>query len=82
MTAGTRRRLLRVVQAVALLLALGLLALVVAGFEAFGHRAQGARLARMERSPQWHAGHFRNPQPITNDWWGALTGLLHASQHT
>ncbi len=36
----------------------------------------------MERSPQWADGRFQNPQPLTNDLWGALTGLFHASEHT
>lgn len=66
------------------LLALGALVLVSAGvlslgWVAFGKRAEGERRARMERSPQWKDGRFNNPQPLQNDWWGAFTGLLHAS---
>ena len=44
-----------------------------------GHRAVGARRARMERSPQWKDGHFVNPQPLHNDNWGAMTAMFHAS---
>jgi hypothetical protein len=29
---------------------------VVDGWRAFGHRAEGARLERMQRSPQWRDG--------------------------
>jgi len=56
--------------------------LLVDGWTAMGHRADGARLARMQRSPQWHDGHFENPEPLVNDWWGATTGLFGASPHT
>ena len=41
-----------------------LLALLL-GFRAFGHAADGARRARIERSPQFHEGKFANPEPIT-----------------
>ena len=34
---------------------------------AFGKRAQGDRLARMERSPQWDDGGFENPQPLSGE---------------
>jgi L-ascorbate metabolism protein UlaG (beta-lactamase superfamily) len=51
--------------------------LAVAGYSvtscaAFGGRPEGARRARMERSPQWKDGRFENPQPLHNDTWGAL----------
>jgi len=35
--------------------------------DAFGGSASGARLNRMEASPQWHEGAFRNPQPLWNN---------------
>src|SRR3954466_1726204 len=50
--------------------------LLVAAWPAFGHPAQGPRLARMERSPQWKDGQFHNPEPIINDISGMLTGLF------
>ncbi|HEY8209403.1 MAG TPA: MBL fold metallo-hydrolase [Myxococcaceae bacterium] len=35
----------------------------------------------MERSPQWQGGAFENPQPLWNDVWGSLTGMMSASEH-
>jgi L-ascorbate metabolism protein UlaG (beta-lactamase superfamily) len=61
------------------LVAVAVVVALVAGWTAFGHRAVGARRARMERSPQWKGGHFVNPQPLVNDGWRALTGALRAS---
>jgi L-ascorbate metabolism protein UlaG (beta-lactamase superfamily) len=62
---------------------LALLAIVasclVDGWRAFGKRASGDRLARMERSPEWRGGHFADPQPLDNDGWGAIAGAAHAS---
>jgi L-ascorbate metabolism protein UlaG (beta-lactamase superfamily) len=55
------------------------LAAGVAGWTGFGRRAEGARRARMERSPEWKDGHFVNPQPIVNDLWGSLRAMLQAS---
>jgi len=52
---------------------------VVSAWQGFGHSAEGPRLARMQRSPQWKDGHFENPQPLVNDWVGSLTGALHIS---
>ena len=63
----------------ALLLAVA--AVLLSGWRAFGKRPEGERRARMERSPEWRDGHFNNPQPLWNDWWGALTGALHASAY-
>jgi L-ascorbate metabolism protein UlaG (beta-lactamase superfamily) len=66
--------------------AIGLLVLaigvsVVSGWRAFGQRATGERRARMERSPQWKGGSFENPQPLWNDVWGSLTGMMRAGEH-
>jgi L-ascorbate metabolism protein UlaG (beta-lactamase superfamily) len=44
----------------------------ISGCATFGARPEGARRARMERSPQWKDGRFENPQPLHNDIWGAL----------
>jgi L-ascorbate metabolism protein UlaG (beta-lactamase superfamily) len=57
------------------------LAVVIEGWRAFGQRAAGARLARMQRSPQWRGDHFVNPEPLVNDWFDALTGWRHASAY-
>jgi L-ascorbate metabolism protein UlaG (beta-lactamase superfamily) len=77
-----RRRLRRIFGALGIVLVVGLTAAVIDGWQAFGHRATGARRARMERSPQWQGGkngHFENPQPLSNDNWGAMTAMFHAS---
>jgi L-ascorbate metabolism protein UlaG (beta-lactamase superfamily) len=62
-----------------LLLALALVVTVASAWTAMGHGAEGARRARMERSPEWKDGHFENPQPLVNDAWGSLTGMMGAS---
>ena len=51
-----RRRLRRTAAALGVIVALGLGFMIVDGWRAFGHRATGARRARMERSPQWQQG--------------------------
>jgi L-ascorbate metabolism protein UlaG (beta-lactamase superfamily) len=59
-----------------------LLAVVLAqGWVAFGKAANGERLARMQRSPNYADGRFVNPQPLHNDFWSMLRGLWHASEH-
>jgi len=63
---GIRRWIWRGTQAVAALFALTVAVVLFQGCTAFGRRAEGARLARMERSPQWRDGRFRNPQPLVN----------------
>lgn len=35
----------------------------------------------MQRSPQWQNGKFRNPQPLWNDYPGALLSILKANPH-
>lgn len=35
----------------------------------------------MKRSPQWQNGKFRNPQPLWNDYLGALVSILKANPH-
>ena len=56
-----RRRLRRTAAALGLIVALGLGFMIVDGWRAFGHRATGARRARMERSPQWRGRPLREP---------------------
>ena len=64
---GRRRRgwriVLRVLLAVVVLLAAGAATLWIAAREALGSRPVGARLSRIERSPQWRDGAFRNRLP-------------------
>ena len=64
-----RRRSWRLVAAaLATLVAAG----TVASCASLGARATGARLERMQRSPEWQGSHFENPQPIVNDLWAAI----------
>jgi L-ascorbate metabolism protein UlaG (beta-lactamase superfamily) len=77
-----RGRLLRAAGGAGLLLALAMGAALVDARPGLGGSAEGARLARMEGSPQWKDGHFENPQPLVNDFWRSLTGLLDASAYT
>lgn len=66
------------------LIALGLLAAAIAfavvdGWRAFGSAARGERASRVQASPQWKDGKFVNPEPLRNDWWGSLAGVLDVS---
>ena len=60
------RRIAGVVLGVLAALALGT-TLTLAGCQSFGEKPDGERLARMQRSPQWHDDRFVNPQPMWND---------------
>jgi L-ascorbate metabolism protein UlaG (beta-lactamase superfamily) len=73
------KRGLQATGAAVLLLIAGAL---IDGCTAFGGRASGPRLVRMQRSPQWHDGRFVNPQPLVNDWWGMVKGAVRASPHS
>src|SRR3984957_10821565 len=61
------------------LIAASLTVIVAAGAIAqcapLGGRATGARLQRMQQSPEWQGSHFENPQPILNDTWAAIVTL-------
>jgi L-ascorbate metabolism protein UlaG (beta-lactamase superfamily) len=76
---AAQRRIWRVARWLSGLFALVVLALTAAAWHGMGRRAEGARRARMERSPQWRDGHFINPQPMHNDFWATLMGLLEIS---
>lgn len=76
-----RRTLRRTGMGLALLVVLSIAILVIDGWKRFGRLPQGVRQARIERSAQWHGDHFENPQPLHNDYWGMLSGLLHASPY-
>jgi L-ascorbate metabolism protein UlaG (beta-lactamase superfamily) len=77
--AGWRRWVARFFKAIGLALVIAIAAAVIGGWTAFGKRATGERRARMERSPEWKDGAFRNPQPLRNYFWRAMRGLLNAS---
>jgi L-ascorbate metabolism protein UlaG (beta-lactamase superfamily) len=51
-------------------------------WQGLGHRATGARRARMEKSPQWKDGAFENPEPIINYLGPMISGVAHASPDT
>lgn len=53
---------------------------IAEGWHAFGASAQGTRLERLQKSPQWRDGKFENPQPLINHVTGTLVGLWHASK--
>lgn len=72
-------RLLRLFGWGLLILSAFLLVVVIDGWRAFGRGAEGARLERMVRSPQWQDGGFVNPQPILNNWERSLSDLFHGS---
>lgn len=46
---------------------------------AFGAGAEGARLQRMQASPEWHDDHFENPEPMWNDMRSALLRMFEAT---
>jgi len=75
-----RRRLAHIARWLGVLVLVGAIAAIASGWRAFGKRPQGARRARMERSPQWKEGRFRNPEPMENDYLGALLAIVHASR--
>ena len=75
------RTLLRIGLALGALLALLVIGVLVDAWESFGGRADGARRARMEASPQWGDGAFRNATPMWNDVAGSVFSLGEASPY-
>ena len=53
---------------------------IVMAWSAFGKGAEGERLERMKRSPQWRDGGFVNPQPLWNDGWRMFTEMVFNRQ--
>ena len=74
----TRRR--KVLLGIGSFLALGAAFLIVDGWTSFGKAPSGARLERMESSPQYADGVFTNPQPLWNDFLGSLNAVSQASE--
>lgn len=62
-----------------ILLLVAALALRIAAGRALGAAATGPRLVRVEASPHYRDGKFRNAEPLWNDYWGMATGMLGAS---
>jgi L-ascorbate metabolism protein UlaG (beta-lactamase superfamily) len=74
-----RKWIRRVLRALAALFVIAVVSAIVLGWRGFGHRATGARRARMQASPQWRDGKFRDPQPLRNSALGMLKGAMHIS---
>ena len=70
-----RGRTAAIALGIAAALAAGVAA-TLSGCQSFGEHASGERLARMERSPEWHGDAFRNPQAMWNDTSSALRRAL------
>lgn len=82
MKSGEKRGVLaRVARWTGLLVVIALAATAADAWTALGKKASGERRARMERSSQWQDGHFENPQPLYNDWWGSLSAMFGASPY-
>jgi L-ascorbate metabolism protein UlaG (beta-lactamase superfamily) len=80
MKRAVESRLKRPLAGLAGVLAFVVCFMIVSGCEAFGARARGARLARMERSSEWRDGHFVNPQPLDNHFWRSIADLSGTSK--
>lgn len=61
------------------LLGAAVVAILIPGCAAFGGKPDGARLARMQASPQWQDDRFVNPQPLINHAWIMLKGAFNTS---
>jgi L-ascorbate metabolism protein UlaG (beta-lactamase superfamily) len=72
------KRVLKLAGALALL---SVAFLTAQGWTAFGKSAGGERLSRMRASPNYVDGHFANPQPLVNDFFGMFSGMMHVSEH-
>lgn len=59
-----------------------LIAMVALGWKSFGSSPDAARYARMQKSAEWVGSHFENPQPLKNDFIGALNAIFRASKYT
>ncbi len=70
----------RIARIAAVLLVVTLTGLIVTGWSGFGKRASGERAQRMAASPQWQSSHFENPQPLKNDFLGALRAMGSGSK--
>jgi L-ascorbate metabolism protein UlaG (beta-lactamase superfamily) len=64
-----------------LLVPLAILSGIAPGCATLGARARGARLERVERSPEWTGRQFENPQPLINDIWRSVVTLFEADEN-
>lgn len=68
----------RALQLFVALLLLTVIIVLPQAWDGLGHRATGARKARMEKSPQWKDGAFENPEPIVNHF-EMISGMFQLS---
>ena len=54
-------------------------AMTALAWQALGTGADGVRSARMEASPNYRDGKFRNPEPLWNDYPGMIVGMINGS---
>lgn len=73
------RAIRRILGVAAGLLGAFVLVLLVESWQALGHGATGARLERVQHSPEWHGGAFNNPEPLVNHMGAAFLGMLDRS---
>lgn len=57
-------------------------AMIAIGWKSFGSRGDAARREKMRHSPEWQAGHFENPQPLTNSFIQVIGAMFRASRFT
>lgn len=76
---GILRWTLRVGLALAALLALAIAVGTAAAWTDMGTAPTGPRAERMQASPNWKDGIFRNAQPLWNDTWGSLVAMTEVS---
>lgn len=74
-----RGRVRRFLGQLGIFLLVAVVGMVAIGWKSFGHRATGARRARVEKSPQWRDGRFVNPEPLSNDMVGAVLAFREVS---
>lgn len=60
----------------------GTVVMLTLGWKAFGSRGDSARREKIQKSPEWHDGHFENPQPLRNSFSGVIKALFDASPLT
>jgi L-ascorbate metabolism protein UlaG (beta-lactamase superfamily) len=70
----------KLVRITAIALVIALAGLLATGWSAFGKRALGKRLEAIEHSQQWQVSQFENPQPLKNDFLGAMLAMTQSSK--
>ena len=78
-----RRIVAKVILTLLALIAITVTGVVIDGWTAFGQKPSGARLESLSQSKQWSSEQerFVNPQPLWNDWWGAIAEAMDTSDY-